>query len=119
MRFLAICLPHCMKVLCIFSVSCIAMTHVTGFILPLLFTVLIAFTGCGQTTKNTAGQFSTKMEIAYSRNVGDSFEIYISVPPTFDTNNTYNIAYYCDANLRSGKHLRDLLAAENYHGRLD
>ena len=80
----------------------------------------MALTECGQTSdKTAAGQFSTKMEIDYSQNVGDSFEIYISVPPTFDTNNTYNIVYYCDANLKSGKHLRNLLSTHNYSGRLN
>jgi len=94
------------------------MTHVTGFTLP-LFAVLIALTACGQPAKKTAaGHFSTRIEIDYSRNVGDSFEIYISLPSTFDSNSTYNIVYYCDANLKSGKHLRDLIGADGYHGRL-
>jgi predicted alpha/beta superfamily hydrolase len=59
------------------------------------------------------------MEIDYSRNVDDSFEIYISLPSTFDASNNYNVVYYFDANLKSGKHLRDLLAAGNHHGRLN
>ena len=95
------------------------MTYVTGHFLP-LFAALLTFASCGQTSKKTAArQFSTKMEIDYSRNVGDSFEIYISVPSTFDTSNTSSVVYYFDANLKSGKHLRDLLAADNYHGRLN
>lgn len=60
------------------------------------------------------GQFDTKMKIEYAKNVGDSFEIYISLPPTYNLNDTYNIVYYCDANLKSGRHLRELLKTNPY-----
>jgi uncharacterized protein len=64
------------------------------------------------------GQFSTTMKIEYSKNVGDSFEIYTSVPLSFNTKETYNVVYYCDANLKSGKYLRQLLSTPEYNGQL-
>jgi predicted alpha/beta superfamily hydrolase len=54
------------------------------------------------------------MQIEYSKSVGDSFEIYISLPHTFNHNDTYNIVYYCDANLKSGTHLRELISTNQY-----
>ena len=65
------------------------------------------------------GQFSTTMKIEYSKNVADSFEIYISVPPSFNAKATYNIVYYCDANLKSGTYLRKLLSTTEYNQHLD
>src|SRR5215471_3020026 len=64
------------------------------------------------------GQFSTKMHIVYSKNVKDSFETYISTPPTFDVNHIYNVVYYCDANLKSGILLRKLLSTGKYNATL-
>ena len=64
------------------------------------------------------GQFSTTMKVEYSKNVGDSFEIYISVPPSFNTKETYTIVYYCDANLKSGTYLRKLLSTTEYNRQL-
>lgn len=61
------------------------------------------------------GQFNTKMQIEYSKTVGDSFEIYVSLPLTYNLNNTYNIVYYCDANLKSGRNLRELISANRYN----
>jgi predicted alpha/beta superfamily hydrolase len=61
------------------------------------------------------GQFDTKMQIEYSKSVGDSFEIYISLPPNYNLNYTYNIVYYCDANLKSGTHLRELISTNHYN----
>jgi uncharacterized protein len=61
------------------------------------------------------GQFSTTMKIEYSKNVGDSFEIYISVPPSFNANETYSVVYYCDANLKSGTYLRKLLSTNEFN----
>jgi predicted alpha/beta superfamily hydrolase len=64
---------------------------------------------------STYGQFDTKMKIEYSKSVADSFEIYISLPPGYNSNDTYNIVYYCDANLKSGKHLRELISTSQYN----
>jgi predicted alpha/beta superfamily hydrolase len=61
------------------------------------------------------GQFDTRMQIEYSKNVGDSFEIYISLPSSYNLTNTYNIVYYCDANLKSGKQLRELISTNQYN----
>jgi uncharacterized protein len=74
----------------------------------LIFITLLIFVTEGY------GQFSTSMKIEYSKNVGDSFEIYISVPRSFSPKETYNIVYYCDANLKSGKYLRQLLSTGDY-----
>ena len=64
------------------------------------------------------GQFSTSMKIEYSKNVGDSFEIYISTPPSFNSTDKYNIVYYCDANLKSGRHLQKLISTDQYNSNL-
>ena len=66
-------------------------------------------------TLNILAQFSTKMEIMYSQYVQDSFEIYISTPPSFTSNSSYNIVYYCDANLKSGHHLQSLISTDQYN----
>jgi predicted alpha/beta superfamily hydrolase len=55
------------------------------------------------------------MEIMYSQYVQDSFEIYISTPPSFTSNSSYNIVYYCDANLKSGHHLQSLISTDQYN----
>ena len=60
------------------------------------------------------GQFDSKMQIEYSKSVSDSFEIYISLPPTYNPNDTYKVVYYCDANLKSGRHLRELISTNQY-----
>lgn len=70
-------------------------------------------------SKNVLAQFSTKMEIIYSHHVEDSFEIYISTPPSFDSNSTYNTVYYCDANLKSGHFLRNFITDSQYNKNLD
>ncbi len=66
----------------------------------------------------TNAQFSTKVKNEYSKNVGDSFEIYISVPNTFSPYETYDIIYYLDANLKSGLQLRELLSSDTYNTKL-
>lgn len=65
------------------------------------------------------GQFSTTMKIVYSKNVDDSFEIYTSVPLSFNAEETYSVVYYCDANLKSGKYLRQLLSTPQYNNQLE
>jgi len=67
---------------------------------------------------NGYAQFSTAMKIEFSKNVGDSFEIYTSIPPSFNVKQTYSVVYYCDANLKSGQHLRQLLSTGQYDGHL-
>ena len=64
------------------------------------------------------GQFNTKMTIEYSKNVGDSFEIYVSLPTGFSENTKYNVIYYCDANLKSGRAMRQLLSSPSYNSSL-
>ncbi|HEY2721618.1 MAG TPA: hypothetical protein VGI82_07830, partial [Chitinophagaceae bacterium] len=65
-----------------------------------------------------SGQFSTQMGIFHSQNVRDSFEIYISTPLAFNRDSVYNLVYYCDANLKSGRHLQELLQSDGYAGKL-
>ncbi len=77
----------------------------------LFYTLLFSFA-------SVYGQFDTKMQIEYSKNVGDSFEIYISLPPSYNLSDTYNVVYYCDANLKSGKHLRELLSTNQFDNNL-
>lgn len=57
----------------------------------------------------SCSQDMDKKSIIYSQKVKDSFEIYISTPDNFDHAKSYDVIYYCDANLRSGKKLREML----------
>ncbi|MBP6431085.1 MAG: alpha/beta hydrolase [Ferruginibacter sp.] len=54
-------------------------------------------------------QITTTQQILCSSQVNDSFEIYISTPKNYNAANTYNVVYYCDANLKSGKLLRETI----------
>lgn len=57
--------------------------------------------------------------VMYSEQVRDSFEIYISLPPTFDSSIAYDVVYYCDANLNSGRKLRMMIADSLYKKKAD
>ena len=57
--------------------------------------------------------------IFYSKFVKDSFEVYISTPKFFDTAKRYNVVYYLDANLTSGKKLRELLDDNKYNRKVN
>jgi len=67
---------------------------------------------------NISAQFTTKMTITHSAIVGDSFEIYTSLPKSFDAAKQYNVVYYCDANLKSGRAIRNLLSFNQYDEKL-
>ena len=69
-------------------------------------------------TFNAKAQFSTTLSIERSSIVGDSFEIYTSLPKSFDASKQYNVVYYCDANLKSGKVLRNFLSSSQYDDKL-
>lgn len=66
-------------------------------------------------TKSLLAQHSTSMQVKYAQAVGDSFEIYISLPPGYRSADTCKVVYYCDANLKSGKYLRTLLSTSQFH----
>ncbi len=55
-------------------------------------------------------QSVTTKTILWSEKVKDSFELYVSLPKHAAKNETYSVVYYCDANLKSGRALRALLA---------
>lgn len=79
----------------------------------LLATVIIStIFACRTETKNDRTIF-------YSEKVKDSFEIYVSTPAKLDTNTSYDVVYYCDANLKSGKALRELLKRNDYKTKVD
>ena len=40
----------------------------------------------------------------YSKNVKDSFDIYINLPKSYSPNKTYKAFYYLDANIKSGNY---------------
>ena len=63
-------------------------------------------------------QIITEKTIVYSRNVKDSFELYISTPKSFDNYKRYDVIYYCDANLKSGKKLRALISSATYNDKI-
>ncbi len=75
-------------------------------------TVSVAF--CLLLVKPTLAQYSTSMQVKYAQAVGDSFEIYISLPPGYRSADTCKVVYYCDANLKSGKYLRTLLSTSQF-----
>lgn len=47
----------------------------------------------------------------YSKEVKDSFDIYITLPAGYQKNSYYSTVYYLDASIKSGKRLRELVAA--------
>ena len=55
------------------------------------------------------GQYISEKKIIYSEIVKDSFELYISIPKELALNKSYDVVYYCDANLKSGKLLRQMI----------
>lgn len=65
-----------------------------------------------------SGQFSTTMTVETSNFTGDSYEIYVSLPGNFDSSHFYNVLYYCDANLKSGKLIRKMLSTADENFRL-
>lgn len=64
------------------------------------------------------GQFDTKMHVEYSKIVGDSFQIYVSLPYGHNLKDTYKVVYYCDANLKSGKQVRQLISTPQLQNNL-
>ncbi|MGG9972444.1 alpha/beta hydrolase [Ferruginibacter sp. SUN002] len=59
-------------------------------------------------------QSVTEKTIIYSEKVKDSFELYVSTPAIIEDLKTYNVVYYCDANLKSGRKLRELISSDTY-----
>lgn len=57
---------------------------------------------------------STPTTILYSQHVKDSFDIYIATPPRMDAARSYDVVYYLDGNLRSGKKLREMIKRSEY-----
>ncbi|MBK8611849.1 MAG: alpha/beta hydrolase [Chitinophagaceae bacterium] len=62
---------------------------------------------------------SSNYSVIYSTIVKDSFEIYVSTPSNMDTTKSYDIIYYCDANLKSGKKLRELIKQDIYSAKVN
>jgi uncharacterized protein len=48
----------------------------------------------------------------YSKEINDSFDIYITLPANYSPAKTYAHVYYLDASLKSGNHLRKLAASQ-------
>ena len=68
-----------------------------------LFLTIISLLSCGQDMS------SLPAKTIYSAYVKDSFEIYINAPKGADTMKQLSVIYYMDANLRSGKKLREMI----------
>lgn len=64
----------------------------------------------------SCGQISTTppTKIIYSSRVKDSFEIYISAPKQIAPAKKLSVFYYMDANINSGKKLREMIARPGY-----
>ncbi|TDH29063.1 alpha/beta hydrolase [Segetibacter sp. 3557_3] len=58
--------------------------------------------------------FTTTKLVRWSGSVNDSFDIYVSVPPSYDSGQKYSVVYYLDANLPSGSALQFLLSTKGY-----
>jgi len=65
----------------------------------------------GSYTSLPAQSFRTTITTIYAAAVKDSFAIYTSVPSAPVPGQPYDVVYYCDANLKSGNKLRELVAA--------
>lgn len=63
-------------------------------------------------------QIHTAVTIRYAASVKDSFEIYITTPTPIDPAKTYDVVYYCDANLKSGNKLREMVNDTAYAKRV-
>jgi len=71
--------------------------------ISLILTLNWFFSACGQ--KNIAHPSL----VMYSRNVKDSFDIYINIPKDYNANERHSIFYYLDANIKSGNKIREIL----------
>jgi uncharacterized protein len=65
-----------------------------------------------------AAQTSTTVTKLYATAVKDSFEIYITTPTPISSSKTYDVVYYCDANLKSGNKLREMVDDSAYTERV-
>lgn len=79
----------------------------------LVLLLSVALTSCAQ--KKSAPPTT----IVYSVEVKDSFEIYINAPKKIDTGKQLSVFYYMDANLKSGKKLREFIAKPEFSGKVD
>ena len=59
-------------------------------------------------------QTVTDTSVVYAKHVKDSFDLYITTPAIIDKNQNYDVIYYCDANLKSGRKMRELLRSDAY-----
>ncbi len=73
-----------------------------------LFLLSFTLLSCGQRTSTPSPS------VIYSSKVKDSFEIYITTPQRIDTVKQLSVFYYLDANLKSGKKLRELIAKPEF-----
>lgn len=63
-------------------------------------------------------QTRTTVTKLYAAAVKDSFEIYITTPAQIDPAKVYDVLYYCDANLKSGNKLREMVDDSVYAQRV-
>jgi predicted alpha/beta superfamily hydrolase len=57
--------------------------------------------------------------LIYSEKVKDSFEIYITVPKRVDTVKQLSVMYYLDANINSGKKLREMISRPEFSDKVN
>jgi uncharacterized protein len=72
-----------------------------------IFLVCFALLSCGQRTGNPT-------RVIYSSSAKDSFEIYITEPEHIDPSKKISVFYYLDANLKSGKKLREMVSRPEF-----
>jgi predicted alpha/beta superfamily hydrolase len=82
-----------------------------SFCLVLLSGITLLSCGQANTVKPT--------KIIYSSLVKDSFEIYINAPKQIDPAKRLSVFYYMDANINSGKKLREMIARQEYAGKVN
>jgi len=62
---------------------------------------------------------SSPTVIIYSEKVKDSFEIYITAPKRIDTVKQLSVMYYLDANINSGKKLREMISRSEFSDKVN
>lgn len=74
----------------------------------IIFSVLLLY-ACSAAREGNTSLHSKRLSFP-SKQVGDSFDIHITLPPGYDsTQENYPVIYYMDANLKSGKKLRSII----------
>jgi predicted alpha/beta superfamily hydrolase len=88
------------------------------FKLWLLLPLYVVTAGCSGKLSQRVIDTKTTHFTWHSKNVKDSFDIYISLPDGYDTGTvSYPVIFYMDANLKSGQEFRKIIYNERQKGK--